>query len=481
MKPTRNALLAATALAAVGFATVAGQTQAQTQEQMLRRMEALERELATLKNQVKTQEEAQKQQKPQEPLVKMQGGRPVFTTPDGNFSIGLTGRIHFDMGYYFQDNAPAQPDPRTVSDFNDGANFRRARLGVTGDLFKDFEYGIVLDVGGSPDGSTVLDEAFLAFKGLKPLTFQIGAFKPPLTMEDSTSSNEITFIERASAVNVATSQTAGTARNAVGVKANGQQWFAAAFLTGSTPGVEVDDEAVGATLRAAGRPLMEKDYNLHIGAWGTELFRPPQTAGAVQTLTLQDRPELRVDSNRLVSTGALPADGFAAWGLEAAGNYKSFSLQGEYMKFYLDQDNGPNPTALRPSLDFDGYYVAASWVLTGESRTYSSSRAAYGSPRPAKPFSLSAGTWGAFELAYRYSVLNLDDENPATGIALSTTGGARGGEQTIHTVGLNWYLNNHIRLMFNYLHVDVDRLNAAGTVQVGQDYDAVALRTQVNW
>jgi phosphate-selective porin OprO/OprP len=78
-------------------------------------------------------------------------------------------------------------------------------------------------------------------------------------------------------------------------------------------------------------------------------------------------------------------------------------------------------------------------------------------------------------------MLDLNDEDPAAGVAVSTTGGVRGGEQEIHTLGLNWYVNNNIRFMLNYLHVDVDRLNAAGTTQVGQSYDAVALRTQVNW
>jgi phosphate-selective porin OprO/OprP len=151
------------------------------------------------------------------------------------------------------------------------------------------------------------------------------------------------------------------------------------------------------------------------------------------------------------------------------------------MQYGINQDTGPNPASLRPDLTFDGYYILGSWVLTGESRSYSSSRAAFGSPRPARPFSIGSGGWGAWELAYRYSMLDLNDEDPAAGVAVSTTGGVRGGEQEIHTLGLNWYVNNSIRFMLNYLHVDVDRLNAAGTTQVGQSYDAVALRTQVNW
>ena len=58
--------------------------------------------------------------------------------------------------------------------------------------------------------------------------------------------------------------------------------------------------------------------------------------------------------------------------------------------------------------------------------------------------------------------------------------GVRGGEQSIWTVGLNWYLNNTLRMMFDYQNVDVDRLNAAGA-QIGQTYDAVAMRAQLSF
>ena len=56
----------------------------------------------------------------------------------------------------------------------------------------------------------------------------------------------------------------------------------------------------------------------------------------------------------------------------------------------------------------------------------------------------------------------------------------RGGEQKVSSVGLNWYLNPDVRLMLDYLHVDVNRYNAAGA-QIGQKFNAIALRSQFNF
>ena len=43
---------------------------------------------------------------------------------------------------------------------------------------------------------------------------------------------------------------------------------------------------------------------------------------------------------------------------------------------------------------------------------------------------------------------------------------------------MNWYPNENLRLMLNYDNISVDRLNAAGTAQVGQRVQAVAVRAQ---
>ena len=472
-------------VAAVTATTVPafGQTTPAQIEAMQRQIEALTRDLNAMKQAMAKESADVKKELEQQPILKIDNGRPTIRSRDGNFVAGLTGRIHFDGGGYIQEKQPL-PDRRAVADLNDGTAFRRLNLGMLGTVFKDWDYVVSLDFsgGGSPEAPT-LDEAYLAYMGWRPLTIRAGAFSPPQTFEDTVSSNDIVFMERPSAVSIATGVAAGSAREAAGLQYYGERWFAGAYYTGASYGTgDTTDQQAAGVGRLAGLVLKDADYNLHLGASGSHVFRPNggatgAAAGARSTIQLRDRPELRIDHNRLIDTGAVPSDGAHVWGLEVAANWRNLQVQGEYLGYHIDTDRLP-PLA-SPDLDFHGYYGQVSWLITGETRPYSISKAAYGGVRPARPFSLNGGG-GAWELAYRYSYVNLNDKDVG-GVPIATSGGVRGGEQKIHTVGVNWYVNNNVRFMLNYLHVDVDRLNAAGTTPIGDEYDAVAMRAQLSW
>jgi phosphate-selective porin OprO/OprP len=85
--------------------------------------------------------------------------------------------------------------------------------------------------------------------------------------------------------------------------------------------------------------------------------------------------------------------------------------------------------------------------------------------------------WGAFELAARYSIVDLNDQ-VTNGMSQTTTGGVFGGKQQTYAVGLNWYPNTNIRFMLDYIHADVDKLAANGVTPNGAHIDAVAARAQ---
>ena len=63
-----------------------------------------------------------------------------------------------------------------------------------------------------------------------------------------------------------------------------------------------------------------------------------------------------------------------------------------------------------------------------------------------------------------------------------------GGRQQVFTIGANWYVNNNIRFMLDYLHGKIDKPEGTAGVadaplgsNVGLSFDAIALRTQVAW
>ena len=86
-------------------------------------------------------------QAPPGPKV-VQSGSNKFSleSADGQYSIGLTGRIHLDVGDYVNYNPKSSlTSPQNL---NSGFNARRARIGVTGKAAGDFTYGFIYDGGG---------------------------------------------------------------------------------------------------------------------------------------------------------------------------------------------------------------------------------------------------------------------------------------------------------------------------------------------
>ncbi|MCC6918458.1 MAG: porin [Alphaproteobacteria bacterium] len=445
----------------------------------------------------------------EQPSVSLVNGRPTIQSSDGRFSATIRGRLQFDLASYDQDSAGSQAtDFRRGSvgttanreivsarDLSDGGNFRRAQIGVEGKLAKDFGYRVVLEMGGSgTEGPSRLNEGWISYTGLAPFTFQVGAFSPPANLDDATSSDDTMFIERASPAELSRALAGADGRYAVGARANGERWFAALHLTGGTFGdAETFDEQRAVIARVAGLAATGSDYNLHVGANLSYVFKPADQGPDVTArspVRLRDRPELRVDSTRLIDTGSINADSVYAAGAELAGNWKNLNFQAEYFWYGV---NRRDSTLSDPR--FQGWYAEGSWIVTGEQKRYSMANASYAMPRPAATFQGSSGI-GAVELAVRYSHTDLNYREGAAG-TLGAADSIRGGEQDIWTLGANWYWNQNLRFTLGYQFVDVDRLNPARVgdltpfgpspatppvgAEIGQSYRVLSLRSQVSF
>jgi phosphate-selective porin OprO and OprP len=424
-------------------------------------------------------------------------GKPGFATADGRFTANIKAIIMLDVGNYFQDdNLPAAVNGR---DLNNGANFRRARAGVDGKLFRDFDYSIIYEFGGSgQEDPGRLYEAALTYTYLKPFRFKIGAFEPNIGLAAAVSTSQMPLMERPAPAEVARGVAAGDSRVAFQVSANGimgegdsgiaARWMATGAFTGNiiatgssaaSATVQPFDEQTAWIGRVTVAPFSSTTWQAHLGA-NYQYVISPNDAGATASTRyaaqLRDRPELRLDGTRLVDTGAIDSDHTWVGGLEGAFQAGPFMAEGEWFKYKIERRNSalPNP-------DFTGWYVQGSWVITGEPRVYNPVEARFDAPKMNYNFNPSAGTWGAFELAARYSDLDLNYHEGAFGTTQpAAVGAVRGGEQKIYTFGVNWYLNPSMRMMLDYQHVDVDRLNTAGA-QIGQEYDALAARFQLNY
>ena len=124
------------------------------------------------------------------------------------------------------------------------------------------------------------------------------------------------------------------------------------------------------------------------------------------------RPESNVAGNYL-DTGTLSADHAWHTGFEVLWGNGPFSLLAEYNTGHVLSASSGSPT-------FGGGYLAASYVLTGESRPYNRT---VGCARRVMP----RGRWGAPEIVLRDSHVDLED------------GVVHGGEFDKTHLGLNWW------------------------------------------
>ncbi|ABI61348.1 OprO/OprP family phosphate-selective porin [Granulibacter bethesdensis] len=409
--------------------------------------------------------------------VGFERGRPTLSAIDGRYAFAVGLALHYDMGgYIMPDPAPGtRPAVTRLTSF--GTNLRRGRIPFM------FRYGnvtanITPEFGSSVDGAAGLYEANLNYSGIQPFVFTLGYFQPRVTLEDSTSSNEFLFLERPSIVDIARNIAAGDARATAGGKANGKRWYAALYGTGSSYGSQMTEtlsgNQTGGVVRVATRPIAAKDVDMHVGFSASKAFNLDDVNGNT-TLRLRDRPEVRIANIRLIDTGSLSATSAYEYGPEFGFRYKNLLIQGEWIAIGVDQK--PSGTLPRPSLGFGGGYASISYVLTGEVRQYDPSAAAFRGPSPVHNFDPSHGHWGAFELVARYSIADLNS-NVTPGIAASVTGGTYGGRQAVFAAGVNWYLNRHFRFMLDYNYIDVDRMNSAGKVQIGQTLHSIVGRAQ---
>jgi phosphate-selective porin OprO/OprP len=320
-----------------------------------------------------------------------------------------------------------------------------------------------------------------------PLVFDLGYMDVPFSQEESTSSNDIPLVERAAIINVATNIFANDFRSAFGVRSFSDRYWAGAYVTGPTSGTNhTTGEQLGALGRAGYNILYSPEGYLHLEADVGALLKPP-APGGIRSITLADRPELRVDPTQILSTGAAlgtaanPLTNAQVYGGGGIASWRNFQVNGEA---YLINVNRQGLV----TNSFTGGYIEGSWILTGEHRAYSPPAGTYLRPVPEHPFLPFEGSCcGAFELAARYSTIDLNNNfipRPPPG-----SNSVGGGQQTVYAVGLNWYPNANMRFMVDYLHGKINKRfsTAAGGgitgtppgTPVGGQFDAVVMRTQV--
>ena len=527
-------LLTGAAVAAFSTAAVAGDASAASTDDRLKTLEQelqdVNAELADLKRSQSDQYGDVNRQVGGLVQVKLDNGRPTFTSADGNFSLAIRALAQLDWGYYSQSAAAASLPAAYGPDLSSGTNFRRVYLGIQGKVFGNWSYNANFDFGGSGGTETPghIQSVYLQYDGFAPFAFRVGAYPAPANIEDGTSAGDTIFLERNAPSDLQRNIAGGDGRDAVSLLYTGEEIFGALSYTGAkVQDSAVFDEQQSLLGRLSDRFWHDSQSNIVVGVNGTYVIKLPDAvsnglpnlsntpgATALNSVTLSDPPELTIDSNgiKLANTGALPARHVAQWGVEAAGNYQNFYAQAGYYGFNVERApvaykvfSSATTSAtqiVQPSDNsLSGWYLQGSWIITGEQKPYSVSNGAFTAPKVLHPFNFGEDSgWGAFELAGRFSDLDLNSHALDTSRVITGWTGAtnrtytffnteRGGDQRILTAELNWYPNNFVKFGFAYQYVQVSRLQAPATVTTtgtpvlptlngGQNYSTFAIRSQ---
>jgi phosphate-selective porin OprO/OprP len=390
----------------------------------------------------------------------MPNGRFSVVSSDGAFSLALRATVQFDAGYFSQGRNPPGVD------LNSGTNFRRAQIGFVGTAWRDWAYNFTYDFGGSgTENRGYLYRAYIEYDGLAPVGFRVGAFSAYDSVEDATGGANLALMERPTAVTVARSIGAGSGREGAEVFAQGERYLVSLALTGGkTTDAATFDEQQALVGRVAWLAVDLSDVKWLLNVDSTHVFKLADTAAGPApsgAIALSAGPELSIDASRTVDTGLLDARHVTEFGMETAVELGRLFGQGGWFHYDIARRSAV------PNSGFHGWYAMATWSLSGESRPYDPTSASFHGLIPSAP--LGKNGFGAWEVAARYSNMNLD-------FRPGSTGGVAGGVQNIWSIGLNWYPNPTVRFLLDYNNVQVSHANTpANDISA----NAIALRSQI--
>lgn len=328
-------------------------------------------------------------------------------TDDGRFEANVNGRIQWDA-YMFDDD---------LAETTGGTEFRRSRLTLSGKLY-GWEYKFENDFAaqGSSSGSGFRD-MYIATK-LGPGKLTLGQFKPYRSMEELTSSNEITVAERpfSSATGIYSGR---QFQQGVGYLIAGNNYTAGVSAFTMNAGGVARNEGAGAAARATFAPIVSDTRTVHLGISVSQenLNRSTPSASAEANYAGRRGPKETIAVADTAAGGEVQVIG-----LEAATVLGPFYAQAEYAMASFDISESEEQ-------DVNTYYLQATYNVTGESKPYKKGNGVFGSVKPKNSF-------GAIELLARYDYIeNKDVDN----LEVSET-----------TVGANWYVNPNVRFMLGY-------------------------------
>lgn len=448
MKLKTTTLAGAVALGLLAPSVALADDMSQEQaSQLLERLKKLEAEVTALRGQLANQEKTEKapSAKADEPKKSAPAfnwkGAPEIKGNDG-WSVKPRGRALYDVA-----NLSSVPDSISIPGEGSSSEARRVRLGIQGSMPGGFGYKVEADFASG----TELTDAVLTYKqnGWK---FTFGQHNNFQSLEELTSSNDSSFIERA-----AFTDAFGFERK-LGVSAEtklGAATVQAGLFTDNLEDLDDGNNALNTDFRAFVSPKVD-GMQLHFG--GTLHMR--DLGDSADTVRYRARPMVHSVDTRFINTDRISgAQKETSYGLEAAMISGRFHAQAEVHSMKVDRDGFEDPS-------FFGGAIEAGYFLTSDTRQYKGG--VFKGVKVGQP--VSAGGIGAWQVNFRYDRLDLDDA------------GINGGTQDAYMASLIWTPINNVRFLVNYGHLSYSNvLDIVAGAPEDFSVNVIGARTQVSF
>lgn len=371
----------------------------------------------------------------------------VWKSTDGAFKWWVDARAYIDVATYMEDEDKTlyQDEEEEIQDMSGGTLLRRARFALKAELWNDWYAEADFDFA---EETVAVKDIYMAYRGLFDGMghVRVGNFRQPFGLEENFTSRNLVFMERSF----------GTDPFVVGRRMGIEiaRWDADWRLAASMFGADVadfekdDDETINFAARFNYTPIRNDESVLLLGA-SAALRKTDFDSGEVR---FDVRPESYVGDVKFTDTDDIEdVDKYNVMGGELAYVNKRFYAQGEYMMASVTRLDDLE------DVGFGGGYVYAAYFLTDDTHPYDSTTAEFGRVVP-------KAESGAWELAARYSTLDLDDKD------------IEGGTANIITLGLNYYANANIRIYLDYSLVNNGETAMGRRDDLTPDYDFSVLQ-----
>ncbi len=395
------------------------------------------------------------------------------TLENKDITISAGGRLTLDGAHYINDK----------TDMSSGVKVGEVRVNLFASFKNKFDLKIDLDFA---DKKVEFKDIFARWNINKRSSLRIGNFVAPFSMERVKSTSDLHFISHSSPqLALALGRRLSLEYRAY----NDLLWGGAALYASNMNKSSLGgDSGWGVSGRFVLNPQINNDLILHVG--GGISFRTADANGFDgddddynRNIDYQSSLETVVDNYKFLNANVTHARKEIRYNAELLLAHKRFFIQSEYTGSYVERKRD-NQKLFEDQLggiwshqtleawenwfgstlgnrNFSGAYVQAGFLILGDGYNYSRYEAVN---RPSK-------TKGSLELVARFSHTNLNavdgtffngkfyESNKGPGVeGANFNYSIGGGIVNSYTVGLNYYVNKHARVMLNYGYSNINNL-----------------------